>query len=323
MNGARDASEYSPPPRVSVAIFNYNQGRFLAECYDGLAAQSFEPSEVFLVDDGSSDGSIDFIRESARRFPNCEVVLDGKNMGYPDRIRQVVNMASGEWLAILSGDDFFLPGGLATLVAATTPDVDVVWGNLRVIDEDGESLGYSRPRDTWQGPTARKYLTPQRPNNDIVQVNNFINGTTPLVRRSAVLEVGNYPEGVRPEDLNMWLTLGAKSKFAYVDSDVGCYRVVPGSGSRNEPFAMRNQAIVARNQLALGNVPRNGIARLIAMRWWLSFARTRGRPPFGVPEYARLAGLQPQEVLRQLPRAGFDPIWLSALAWIKRVGRGA
>ncbi len=62
------------------------------------------------------------------------------------------------------------------------------------------------------------------------------------------------------------------------------------------------------HQLSLGVVPRSGLARLIAMRWWLNVFKSRGRPVFGVSEYARMAGLRPTELLLQLPRAGLDPI---------------
>ncbi len=301
-----------------MGVFNFNQAKFLRDCLLGLEAQDYGSMEVFLVDDGSTDGSLDLMCSAAERLPNAKMIADGTNMGLARRIGQVVNEARGEWLIWVAADDWLLPGAIETLVGSTARDVDVVWGDLRVVDETGKSRGYSRPRDTWQGDTAKRYLQPAKPLDDIFRVNNFINGGMSLIRRRAVAKAGGYPADLRPEDLNMWLTLAPDSQFAYVGREVGCYRIVPGSGSRSESFSMRNQAQVCRNQLDIGRAPREGLARLIAMRWCLSFARTYGRPPFGVPQYARMAGLQPTEVLRQLPRAGFDPIWGSLMAWIRK-----
>jgi glycosyltransferase involved in cell wall biosynthesis len=305
-------------PLVSVGIFNFNQAEFLPDCLKGLEAQDYGPIEVFLVDDGSADGSLEVLRSAAERIPNAKVIADGTNIGLAGRIGQVVDQASGEWLMWVAADDWLLPAAVETLVSAVTPEVDVIWGDLRVVNESGESLGYSRPRDTWQGNTARKYLTPAKPLDDIFRVNNFITGGMSLIRREAVVRVGGYPPELRLEDLNMWLTLGVNSNFRYVGMEVGKYRVVADSHSHTEERSMPDLAMVSRRHVEVADVPRSGLARLVAMRWCLGFARTRGRPPFGLPEYAHLAGLKPSEVLRELPRAGFDPIWRSLMAWLRR-----
>ena len=309
-------------PLVTIGVFCYNQGDYAADAVANIQRMTYRNVECFLVDDGSKDDSAERIREAAGSLPGAKVIEDGENLGLPNRIQQVVERAAGEWLYWVPVDDIMLPHAVATLVAATSPQIDVVWGDMEVVSEDGQSLGYRRPGETWQGPTARKYVDGGYPFQDLMRSNNFINGPMTLVRREAVLKVGGYPPGIRPEDLNMWLTMGRTSRFKYVPEVIAKYRVVQNSGSRNEPFAMRNQAAMCRHQLELGDVPRSGMARLMAMRWSLHLARERFRPSVSLQEFAEMCGLRKGELAAQLPRAAADPIVRSGTAWLRRKARG-
>lgn len=305
-------------PQVTIGVFCFNQLRFLEDCLRPLRALDPAVVEVVFADDGSNDGSVQALAEAASSMPGSALIADGENVGLSARMQQVVERARGDWLLWIAADDALVDGGVERLLAGADRDVDVVWGNLEVMDVHGRSLGYSRPADTWQGPTARRYSGGGRPLRDIIRVNSFITGGMSLIRRTAVERVGGYPPGLRPEDLNMWLTLGAESCFRYIDVTVGRYRIVPGSGSRHEPTAMANQAAVCRHQLALGAVQRADLARLMAMRWALHVGRTRGRPHVTLSGFADQCGLAPAELRRALPRAGFDPIALSGIAWARR-----
>ena len=304
-------------PLVTIGVFCFNQRSFLMECLRSVVDQDYPELEVVLVDDGSTDGSAAQLESAARANPGWRLIGDGRNVGFSRRIQQAVDSANGVWLIWVAADDALERGSITALVEGVAEGVDVVFGNLAVMDEESTSAGYVRPGDTWQGDTARKYLVPGNPTNDLFRVNNFVPGGMTLIRRSAVVAVGGYPPDIRPEDLNMWLTLGRSAQFRYIDRTVGRYRVVKGSGSRTEPFAVRNQTQMARLQLSRGMVQRSGIARLIAMRWWLSVARSRGRPPYSLRQLAQMTGLANRELLKELPRAGLDPVVLSAQAKVR------
>jgi glycosyltransferase involved in cell wall biosynthesis len=305
---------------VSVGVFAYNHERYVVDAARSVVASTFTDWELFVVDDGSSDATAEVACRWAAELsdPRVSVVSDGENRGLASRLNEVAGRARGTWLAVLGGDDLYLPHGIEFLVEGSEPGVDVVWGDLEVMDEAGRSKSYARPRDTWQGSTARRYRHPGRPGADLLRVNNFVSGTSPLVRLSTLRAVGGYTPGARNEDLDLWLRLGHDHLFRYVDRPVARYRVVAGSSSRTEEAAVLDQARIVARMLQAGTYPREGLARLVAMRWVLSLARSRGKPPVSLRQVAQVSGLSRSELLRQAPRAGFDPIAMSATALVRR-----
>lgn len=113
-------------PKVSVLVPICNVERYLEECLDSLAAQSFTDFEVLCINDGSTDGSLAIIHrymEADARFR----VIDKPNSGYGASMNMGLANAIGEYIAILESDDFFEPNALELLVdAAERNQSDVV-----------------------------------------------------------------------------------------------------------------------------------------------------------------------------------------------------
>lgn len=113
-------------PKVSVLVPICNVERYLEECLDSLAAQSFTDFEVLCINDGSTDGSrviIQSYMDADERFR----VIDKPNSGYGASMNMGLANAIGEYIAILESDDFFEPNALELLVdAAERNQSDVV-----------------------------------------------------------------------------------------------------------------------------------------------------------------------------------------------------
>ena len=113
-------------PKVSVLVPICNVERYLEECLDSLAAQSFTDFEVLCINDGSTDGSRAIIQsymDTDERFR----VIDKPNSGYGASMNMGLANAIGEYIAILESDDFFEPNALELLVdAAERNQSDVV-----------------------------------------------------------------------------------------------------------------------------------------------------------------------------------------------------
>ncbi len=110
-------------PRVTVIIVNYNAGDRLRRCLDCLAAQTFQDFETILVDNGSTDNSLEHVRGA-----ELPVLIDeaGANLGFAAANNRAAKTARGEWLAFLNPDAYPEPGWLAALLAAAErhPGVD-------------------------------------------------------------------------------------------------------------------------------------------------------------------------------------------------------
>jgi len=135
-------------PRLSVIILNYDGRRWLPACLDAVAAQRGAPDfETILVDNGSTDGSVAFVRTA---YPHVRVVETGTNLGFAAGNNAGAHAASGEWLVFLNNDTVADPRWLASLWAAQVerPEYALITSQLvflhdpSVVDSAGD--GYMR-----------------------------------------------------------------------------------------------------------------------------------------------------------------------------------
>ncbi len=92
-------------PKVSIIIPTYNVEDYLRECLDSVCRQTLKDIEVICVNDGSTDGSLDIIKEYAAKDDRI-VVLDGPNGGYGKGMNRGLDHATGEYVGIVEPDDF-------------------------------------------------------------------------------------------------------------------------------------------------------------------------------------------------------------------------
>jgi hypothetical protein len=205
------------------------------------------------------------------------------------------------WLSVLAADDAFELGGIARLLLAAS-DVDaVVWGNLALMDEDGRLDGTIRPRDTWQGSVARRYLRGGHPFHDLLRFNNFVTGGMSLIRTDAVRTAGGWDSTVTTEDFDLWLRLGSTHSFRYVDQVVGRYRAVAGSKSRRTSHKLHDNIVLLSKHVGIDSATDRGVARTAMLRWLYTFARLRRFPDVNVAQTTQALGLKRGALWREMP----------------------
>lgn len=99
-------------PLVSILLNNYNYGHFLAEAIDSALAQTYQPVEVIVVDDGSTDNSREIIASYGDRI----VPVLKPNGGQSSAFNAGYAVSRGDYIAFLDSDDLFLPGKLARIM---------------------------------------------------------------------------------------------------------------------------------------------------------------------------------------------------------------
>ncbi len=104
-------------PRVSVIILNYNGIQFLQDCIESVMAQTYPNVEVVVVDNGSTDGSQDFVRT---RFPSVLLVQNSSNLGFAEGNNRGAAAASGDALFFLNNDTRMSPDALEWAVRTLT-----------------------------------------------------------------------------------------------------------------------------------------------------------------------------------------------------------
>jgi GT2 family glycosyltransferase len=111
------------PPRVSVLILNYNGLKWLPICLPSALRTDYPNLEVCLIDNGSSDGSVEYVRE---RFPSVRIIANGENLGFAEAYNRAIEEVDGEYVAVLNNDTEVLePGWVRHLVDAALRDPGV------------------------------------------------------------------------------------------------------------------------------------------------------------------------------------------------------
>lgn len=127
----------SNEPLVSIVTPSYNQARFLEKTILSVLDQDYPRIEYLVIDGGSTDGSVEIIRKYADRI---NWWVSEKDNGQADGINKGLRRASGEIVAWLNSDDFYLPGAIRRAVEALQSNLNAgfVYGDLQVVNEAGE-----------------------------------------------------------------------------------------------------------------------------------------------------------------------------------------
>ncbi|MBI5653905.1 MAG: glycosyltransferase [Chloroflexi bacterium] len=132
-------------PRLSIITPSFNQARTLEETIRSVLLQSYPNLEYIVIDGGSTDGSVEIIRQYA---PFLTRWVSEKDRGQSDALNKGFMRATGDIVAWINSDDRYLPNAFAAIAAAFAhhPDAGLVCGNLELIlDHTARVIGYSVP----------------------------------------------------------------------------------------------------------------------------------------------------------------------------------
>lgn len=140
-------SAISESPLVSVVIPSYNHRRFIRGAVDSVLKQSHQNLELVVIDDGSSDGSPELLRELYGSDPRVQIRAR-ENRGAHATLNEAIKLARGEFIAILNSDDLYMPTRIERMIhAASAQGGHPFFGisGVRVVDERDQPLAVSGP----------------------------------------------------------------------------------------------------------------------------------------------------------------------------------
>ena len=118
--------------KITVIVPVYNVEKYLPECLDSLAGQTYKNLQVLVVNDGSTDSSPQIIEDYVRRFPDRFAQLNKPNGGLSDARNFAIGKAEGEWIAFLDSDDWADPEYYAKMAEVMVRGADVVVQRYRI-----------------------------------------------------------------------------------------------------------------------------------------------------------------------------------------------
>jgi hypothetical protein len=250
----RETTAYAPAhPCVSVLTTLYNYGSRIGAALDSVAGQDFRDFEVVVLDDGSSDDSVERVHEWITCHDHVPIVLftHPLNQGLPHARNAALSQARGELVFILDADNELYPGCLRRLVAALSgdPGAAFAYGILERVSHDG--------------PVGLSSCFPWNPGR--LKTGNYIDAMA-LIRTRILRDLGGYTTDGRLhgwEDYDLWCRMAEQGlRATFVPEIVARYRVAPHSmlALTNLSTTVAFSVLAERYPNVMGGAPRRPFA---------------------------------------------------------------
>lgn len=274
---------------VSVALCTYNGARFVAEQVRSILAQSSPADQIVISDDGSTDATLDVVRAelaAAGAAPHEVIILENPApLGVTRNFEQAVLACTGDLIVLSDQDDLWIPDRLARAVKefAARPDLLLLHGDARLVDEAGGPLGHSlfeaieftagEQREVRRGHAL-----------DVLLRRNVVTGATVVFRRSLLDVASPFPDAWVHDE---WLAIIAAISGAvdFIDAPLIDYRqhgsneigaarptMAVRTSRLREPRLERNRRLLARAEalqervVALGDAVPDAVAGLVRQK---------------------------------------------------------
>ena len=224
--------DLSKTPRVSICLPSYNHAQFLPAAIDSILRQTYRDFEIIIVDDGSTDGSLEIAQDYALRHPSQVFVFTHpghRNLGISETVNLAYQESCGEYWSGLPSDDMLCPDKLERQVAFldANPNIGWVYSYAKPVDEAGHAL-------TELSLFGGDITGDNHPVRSLLQ-KNWVFGMTALMRRSCTEKVGLHASSLLYSDWEFWLRMIAECRAAFLPYPLALYRVHHYNTSVNIP----------------------------------------------------------------------------------------
>ena len=215
-------------PLVSCLVLSYNNATLMLNTLNSVIEQTYANTELIIIDDGSSDNSVEVIERWIReKKVDCRLEVHPENWGISRSVDHAVSLSKGEYVAMV-GDDIWLPQRLSVLMeeAERHPESAIIFSDCSLVDGDGNLI-----KDSFTaGKNIAKYgLAGGSTFHLILAGINPIAAPTAIVKRTCVASIGGYDTSLLTEDRDMWLRLTQRYPVSYVDLVLLKYIRHPGA----------------------------------------------------------------------------------------------
>jgi glycosyltransferase involved in cell wall biosynthesis len=254
----------------------YNGQPYVEESVDSILSQTLEDFEFIIINDGSTDGSRAVLEQFAER-DNRVRLIHQTNRGLTPSLNRGLELARGTYIARMDDDDISHPDRLGRQVCflEANPDVGVLGGGARVIDETGE------PVDYWVPPTKHGHITWR------LLFNACFTHPSVMVRRSLLQDLGGYADWARcSQDHELWTRAVQETRLAALPDELIQFRRSEGSitaTSRDAQMKTNCRAAAQLHRALLGSAADYDIAHFLV--WLHQFDLDTATEETGVEDF--------------------------------------
>lgn len=214
-------------PTLSVVLPNYNDAGYIQESLEAILAQSFTPHEIIVVDDASTDDSVERIEEIARRSTLVRLVKNRQNLGVVGTLNRGIEQASGNFIFMPSADDKVLPGFFEKCMGMLSQYPHAGFCHSDLLTFDGRARRFYLSRTPC-------HLTPDAITERLGRMRSLAaGGGNSIVKRSALIDEGGLSPGLRwHSDSFVFMVIALRHGLCYVPEPLVMVRVQATSYSR-------------------------------------------------------------------------------------------
>ena len=192
---------------ISVVIPTFNRRQTIGRSIDSILNQTLFPSEIIVVDDGSTDGTSDYIQSN---FPSIRL-LQQPNKGVSSARNMGIRSSNSDWVALLDSDDEWFSQKLEKQVMTLSQNLDIKFCHTEEIwIRNGVRVNQMKKHQKYGGHIFNKCLDMCR-----------ISPSSVLFHRSILDDVGYFDKDQKVcEDYDLWLRITAKYPVLYIDESL-------------------------------------------------------------------------------------------------------
>lgn len=215
-------NQRTTPSTIDVAIPNYQYGHFLRDCVESVLNQGLPNLRVLIIDNASTDNSIQVATDLANADKRVQVIAHAENMGCLASWNEAIDRATAEYFLLLCADDYLAPGALKSAVGYLNsfPNISVGLGQVSRF-RDGEVPSYTCSDRFWQTISSKSFLLTNCRN----PLSYACSAGHALFRTKCLKRAGHVrPDILDAGDINLMLRVAELGDVAVTDSVIGYRR---------------------------------------------------------------------------------------------------
>lgn len=201
------------PADISVIIVSYNTRDIIATCLDSIINVGNSKKEIFVVDNASTDGSVELIRIN---YPDINLIVNKENQGFAAANNQALRLSRGRYIFLLNSDGEFLPSTFDTLISFMDAHPHIGLAGVKMINSDG----------SLQESSSHEYPGHKQAGRETAGLRGsiaWVLGAGMIIRSDLMKQVGGFDESffVYGEDQDLCLRIRkAGYEIGYIDTAV-------------------------------------------------------------------------------------------------------
>ncbi len=199
-------------PKVTVVCSCFNHEKYVIEALDSIKNQTYPNIQIIIVDDHSSDNSVQTIENWNKKNLDAIFIKNTSNLGHTISFNNAINYAKGDYLVDLAADDVLLSNCIQeqvnTFESSKMTNLAMVYSNINLVDKNlkFKSVYYDETDNPESGDIYKM----------VIGRTVKICSVGSMIETKVFLDLGGYDENLIYEDLDLWVRVSRKYNFKYI-----------------------------------------------------------------------------------------------------------